>query len=128
MREPGALVAAVARRQHCFEKADKLLFAPLLGRCRGPTMARRDASLCNLARLEPLEAVIMHPQRSAQVLGLFQIVVVGGWIVAWFAGVESVGIPNTGAALIDDRRLPSLAAAVELVDAPRVTAIAHAAI
>ncbi len=70
----------------------------------------------------------MHPQRSAQVLGLFQIVVVGGWIVAWFAGVESVGIPNTGAALIDDRRLPSLAAAVELVDAPRVTAIAHAAI
>ena len=63
----------------------------------------------------------MNPQRSAQVLGLFQTTVVVGLIAAWLSGFGSAGIRNTGAALFDDRRLPSLAAAVELVDAPRAT-------
>ena len=63
----------------------------------------------------------MNPQRSAQVLGLSQTAVVVGLIVAWLSGFGSTGIRNTGAALIDDRRLPSLAAAVELVDVPRPT-------
>jgi hypothetical protein len=70
----------------------------------------------------------MNPQRSAQVLGLFQIVVIASWIVAWFAGFESAGIQNTGAALIEDRRLPSLAAAAELADAPRPTVASLAAV
>ena len=67
----------------------------------------------------------MNPQRSAQVLGLFQTAVVAGLIVAWFAGFGSAGIQSTGAALFEDRRLPSLAAAVELVDAPRASAVPH---
>jgi hypothetical protein len=79
-------------------------------------------------RFEPLEAGIMNPQRSAQALGLFQIVVVAGWIVAWFTGVQSAGIQDTGAALLEDRRLPSLAAAAELVDAPRATVVDHGAV
>ncbi len=67
----------------------------------------------------------MNPQRSARVLGLFQTAVVAGLIVAWFSGFGSAGIQNTGAALFEDRRLPSLAAAVELVDAPRASAVPH---
>src|SRR5579871_3177051 len=76
-------------------------------------------------RIEPMEAGTMNPQRSAQVLGLFQTAVVAGLIVAWFSGFGSAGIQSTGAASFEDRRLPSLAAAVELVDAPRASAVPH---
>jgi len=68
----------------------------------------------------------MNPQRFAQVLGLSQTVVVAGLIGAGFGGFGSGGMQNTSAASIVDRRLPSLAAAVELAAAPRPAAIGHA--
>ena len=55
-------------------------------------------------------------------------VVLAGWVVAWLAGFGSAGIENTGAALIEDRRAPSLTADAELADAPRATAMGNAAV
>lgn len=52
--------------------------------------------------LEPLEAGIINPQRFAQVLGLFQTVVIAGWMVAWLAGVGPDGIQNTSAAWVEE--------------------------
>jgi hypothetical protein len=68
----------------------------------------------------------MNPQRSAQVLGLFQTVVVAGGITAWLAGIGPDGIQNTSAAWIDEPRPPSLLPAAELTAAPRVAAVDHA--
>ena len=77
----------------------------------------------------------MSPQRSAQVLGLFQTLVVASWIVAWLAGlgsagtqntgIQNTGIQDTGAAAIEDRRQPSFAAAA-LADALQATARGNA--
>ena len=69
----------------------------------------------------------MNPQRSAQVLGLAQTVFLAGWMVAWLAGFGSAGPQTTSIALIEDR-LPSMAAAVELVNPPRAPAVARAAV
>jgi hypothetical protein len=68
----------------------------------------------------------MNPQRSAQVLGLFQTVALAGWTVAWLAGVGPDGIQNISAAWVEEPRQPSLVAAAELVAAPRATAVGHA--
>jgi hypothetical protein len=70
----------------------------------------------------------MNPRRFATVAAaLCGTVVLAGWVVAWLAGFGSAGI-NTGAAPIEDRRAPSLAADAELADASRATAMGNAAV
>ncbi|HLG82990.1 MAG TPA: peptidase M15 [Bradyrhizobium sp.] len=68
----------------------------------------------------------MNPQRSAQVLGVFQTVVIAGWTVVWLAGVGPDGIQNTSAAWVEEPRQPNLVSAAELVAASRATAVARA--
>src|SRR5258705_5813861 len=71
----------------------------------------------------------MNPRQFATVAAeLCGSVVLAGWVVASFAGLDSVGIENTGAISIEDRRAPSLAADAELPDAPRATVVGNAAI
>jgi hypothetical protein len=68
----------------------------------------------------------MNPRRFATVAAaLCGTVVLAGWVVAWLAGFGSAGI---GAVPIEDRRAPFLAADAELADAPRATAMGHAAV
>jgi hypothetical protein len=68
----------------------------------------------------------MNPRRFAAVAAVLTAVL-AGWVVAWLAGFGSAGIENTGAAPIVESRPASLAADVELADAPRATAMGKAA-
>ena len=71
----------------------------------------------------------MNPRRFANVAAaLCGTVVLAGWVVAWPVGFGSAGIENTGAAPIEDRRAPSLAADAELANALQATAMGNAAI
>jgi hypothetical protein len=74
----------------------------------------------------------MNPQRLATVAALGGTVVLAGWLVAWLAGFGSAGIESTGAAPIEHRRTPSLAASLtadaELAGAPQATAMDNAAV
>jgi hypothetical protein len=70
----------------------------------------------------------MNPRRFATVAAaLCGTVVLAGWVVAWPVGFGSSGIESTGAAPIEDRRAPSLAADAELANAPQPTAMGDAA-
>ena len=68
----------------------------------------------------------MNPRRFAAVASVLTAVL-AGWVVAWLAGFGSAGIENTGAAPIIESRPASLAADVELADAPRAAAMGNAA-
>ncbi len=71
----------------------------------------------------------MNPRRFANVAAaLCGTVVLAGWVVAWPVGFGSAGIENTGAAPIEDRRAPSLAADAEIANALQATAMGNAAI
>jgi hypothetical protein len=71
----------------------------------------------------------MNPRQFANVAAaLCGTVVLAGWVVAWPVGFGSAGIENTGAAPIEDRRAPSLAADAELENALQATAMSNAAI
>jgi hypothetical protein len=72
---------------------------------------------------------MMNPRRIAKVTAaLSGTVVLAGWVVASLAGSGPAGIGNTGAAPIEDRRTPSLAADIELANAPQVTAMRNAVV
>jgi hypothetical protein len=72
---------------------------------------------------------IMNPRRFATVAAaLCGTLVLAGWVVAWRVGFGSAGIENTGAAPIEDRRAPSLAADAELANALQATAMGNAAV
>jgi hypothetical protein len=70
----------------------------------------------------------MNPRRFAIVAAVCGTVVPAGSVVAWLAGFGSVGIENTGAVPIEDRRAPSLTADAELADAPQATAMNNAVV
>ena len=71
----------------------------------------------------------MNPRRFANVAAaLCGTVVLAGWVVAWPVGFGSAGIESTGAAPIEDRRAPSLAADAELANALQATAMGNAAV
>src|SRR6266566_10074019 len=110
-------------------KIDGLQFSPLRVHIVAEKSAPSHAWLCNLARVEPLEAAIMNPRRFATVaVVLCPTVVLAGWVVAWLGGFGSAGIENTGPAPIVDRRASSLTADAEHADAPQATAMDNAAV
>src|SRR3984893_3751045 len=120
------LPAACCIRVTCFGKDDDLQFSPL----RVDILIRRISAVACLAVQhgsgEPLEATDMNPRRFATVAAaLCGSVGLAGWVVASLAGCGSAGI---GAVPIEDRRAPILAADAELADAPRATAMGHAAV
>ena len=53
----------------------------------------------------------MNPQRSAQVLGVFQTAVFASVVVAWLAGFGTDAVQDTGGAAIECRGQSSLAGA-----------------
>ena len=70
----------------------------------------------------------MNLQRFAQVLGLFQVAVVAGWIAAWHAGFGAGGMQNASAASIEDRGQPSRTAVAELAGALQASVVGKAAV
>ena len=71
----------------------------------------------------------MNPRRFATVsAALCGAVVLSGSVVTWPAGFGSVGIENTGAVPIEDRRAPSLTADAEPAEVPQATALGNAAV
>src|ERR1700750_1675880 len=75
-----------------------------------------------MAPVEPLEAAMLDPRRSAKVPALCGAVVLTAGCVAWFAGFGSTAIETTGVVSREDRPVAALAADVELA-ASQPTAI-----
>lgn len=69
----------------------------------------------------------MDPRRLATVASALTVGL-AGCVVTWLVGVGSAGIENTGAGRIVDRIPPSVIADAEFANAPRPTAIDHAAV
>jgi hypothetical protein len=88
------------------------------------TIGASGAWLYNLAQFGPVEAAIMNPRRYATVAA----VLCETAFVACVAGFGSTGTENVGAMPIIDRLAPALAANVEVMDAPRASAIGSASV